>query len=74
MAMTMFTRTAPCEMWADHDFSAVRVIETGRHLVCGYYQRVEWVCAHCGRCTTETVWLDADWPRGRPLPRGGEEE
>ena len=46
-----------CATWADHRWSAARVVATGRHPMLGAYQRVVERCEHCGREVSETEWL-----------------
>ena len=52
------TTDRPWCAWADHEWGARRVVESGRHPALGQYLRYLVRCRRCGRETTETEWLD----------------
>ena len=57
------TSPIPCEVWTDHQWSDLRLIETGRHPTMGAYYKYVVVCERCEKQTTETHWLDLLAPR-----------
>lgn len=46
-----------CETWRDHEWSAPRFLETGRHPTMGSFNRYTVECTRCGHRTTETHWI-----------------
>lgn len=47
-----------CEVWADHEFGAGRVLASGQDPFRGAYQRVARTCDHCNKITIETQWTE----------------